>query len=496
MKIKIFVLIMIFTAGFAMLPQSGNAFFHTDGKQIIDLDGNPILLQGMGLGGWLVPEGYMLKIPGYGSPTYIDSLVEDLIGPQNRDQFWQIYRDNYVNRSDILKLGEWGFNSIRLPFHYKLFYDTTAAAFRPEGFALLDSLLDWCAEAEIYVVLDMHCAPGGQNKDNISDSDGIEARLWTNPANRTLTMKIWKEIAGRYVNETRIIGYDLINEPVLPSGYSNAVLQDFYVQLTDTIRQVDNNHIVFIEGNWYATDFSQLTPPFDNNMVYSFHKYWNDTNVGTIQYLLDISNQYNVPLWMGESGENSNPWFWEAVRLFEQYNIGWCWWTHKKIATLTSPRSAPLTAGYETVLNYWRGQTPRPSQSFAKNALFEMAGNLALPLCEERPGVLRALFDSDFGNQSHPFGTNNIPGTLYAVDYDFGSNAAGYKDEDFKNVQGPGGATWNQGWEYRNDGVDIEVCQDTSGPGYDVGWIEANEWLKFTVNVLSGGDYTLKLRVA
>jgi endoglucanase len=476
--------------------QTAFGFFKTQGTEIVDSTGTPVLFRGVGLGGWLVPEGYMLKVPGYGSPSYIDSLIEDLIGSQNRDQFWEIYETNYVNKIDIEHIAQWGYNSIRLPFHYKVFWDSDSNDFREKGFALLDTLLAWCEQYDLYLILDMHCAPGGQNKDNISDSDGIEARLWTNPANRQLTFKIWKEIARRYTNEYRIVGYDLINEPVLPEGYSNNVLRNFYIQLTDTIRTVDSNHIVFIEGNWYATDFNLLTPPFDDNMVYSFHKYWNPTTVGSIQYLLDIRNQHDVPLWMGESGENSNPWFYETIHMLEQNSIGWNWWTHKKFETITSPLSAPISSGYQTVLNYWGGQGSRPSVDFAKNALFQMAQNLALNSCESRSGVLKALFDPNFGNNPKPFMQLNIPGTIDAVHYDYGTNGAAYYDTDYKNVNGPGGGTWNNGWTYRNDGVDIEESSDPLGYGYNVGWIEAGEWLRYTVNVTTTGTYRAEFRVA
>ncbi|RQV99548.1 MAG: hypothetical protein EH225_11405, partial [Calditrichaeota bacterium] len=155
---------------------AGMSFLRTSGQDIVDSSGTGILLRGYGLGGWLVPEGYMLHVPGYGSPSYIDSLVRDLIGDQNADNFWESYRYNYVRKSDIDRIAQWGFNSIRLPFHYKNFYDIGSHSFKPEGFALLDTLLDWCEQNNMYLILDMHCAPGGQNKDNISDSDGIEAR--------------------------------------------------------------------------------------------------------------------------------------------------------------------------------------------------------------------------------------------------------------------------------------------------------------------------------
>ena len=473
------------------------SYLHASGQNIVDSTGTPVLLRGYGLGGWLVPEGYMLHVPGYGSPSYIDSLVRDLIGAQFADQFWSDYRANYVTKEDIDLIAQWGFNSIRLPFHYRVFYDDVTSTFRPEGFALLDTLLAWCEDNQIYLILDMHCAPGGQNKDNISDSDGIEARLWTEPQiYQPLTIKIWKEIAQRYASDPRIGGYDFLNEPVLPNGYSNQILRDFYVQLTDSIRTVDNNHLIFIEGNWYATDFNLLTPPWDSNMAYSFHKYWNLPTIATIQYLIDIRNQHNVPLWMGESGENSNPWYYETRILFENNNIGWCWWAHKKLETITSPLSAAIEPEYEAVLDYWGGSASRPSQPAALAALLQMAENLKLQHCESRPGVLKALFDSDFGNHSQPFTQLNIPGTIPAVHYDYGTIAVGYSDTEFRNVGGPGGGEWNRGWRYRNDGVDIENSSDPQGYDYNVGWIENNEWLKYSVQVNTAGIYRADFRVA
>lgn len=465
------------------------------GPNIVDGTNQPILLRGIGLGGWLVPEGYMLKVPGYGSPTDIETKIRDLIGDANSSQFYSLYRANYVNRTDIALIAQWGFNSIRLPFHYKIVYNPDNGTFREEGFAIFDSLLAWCETAGMFVILDMHCAPGGQNKDNISDSDGIEARLWTNPTNQTLTIRIWKEIARRYAARTIVAGYDLLNEPVLPPGYSNTVLKNLYKQITDTIRTVDPHHIVFIEGNWYATDFNLLTPPFVSNMVYAFHKYWNETSFSTIQYLVSIRNQYFVPLWLGESGENSNPWFHEVTRLCEQNNIGWNWWTHKKLETITSPLSARIGPEYQTVLNYWNGQAPRPTEAFATSALFGMAQNLALHLCVPRPDVLKSLTDPAFGTTLKPYKSLAIPGIIDAVDYDFGTEGVAYHDTDYKNVGGSN-TEYNKGYDYRNDGVDIDVCNDTQGAPYYVGWIASGEWIRYTVDVATGGLYRADLRVA
>ncbi|MBU4444558.1 cellulase family glycosylhydrolase [bacterium] len=479
-----------------LLFQSVFGFFKTRGMEILDLDENPIILQGYGLGGWLVPEGYMLHIPGYGSPTSIRNRILELIGEEATYQFFDLYRKNYVAEKDIELIADWGFNSIRLPFHYQFFSPIDSpGVFIDDGFEIIDTLLVWCKKNNLYLILDMHCAPGGQNSGNISDSDG-EAKLWTIPSNQDRTIEIWKRIAERYVSEEWIIGYDLLNEPVLPSEYNGADLRDLYIRLTDAIREVDPNHIIFIEGNWYATDFSGLTPRFDSNMVYAFHKYWNETDLASIQSYRNMRTQSITPLWLGETGENSNPWFYETVKLMDQQNIGWNWWAHKKFNTITSPLSAFIPSGYQQIIDYWKGNAAKPSAEFARAALVEMASNLELDKCEFHSDVIAALMDPDFGTSSKPFKIHIVPGSLMTVDYDFGTNGVAYNDVDYKKIRRDEDQPWNRGYAYRNDGVDIEKSATSVTGEYNIGWIEDSEWVNYTVEIVYTGKYNIDIRVA
>jgi len=488
---KLLLVICLFTL---FSHQESYSYLHCKGRDIVDSNDQKILLRGIGLGGWLVPEGYQLHIPGFGSPSSIRTMITELIGQENTAQFYQRYRANYVAAADIQKIAEWGFNSIRLPFNYRMLSpEDQPGVYLEEGFAIIDECLTWCKKYGLYLILDMHCAPGGQSKDNIADADGIEARLWTEPANQDRTVEIWRKIAERYANEEMIAGYDLINETVLPPGIASTDLRLLFMRITTAIREVDQNHIVFIEGNWYATDFTSLTPHWDVNLVYSFHKYWSENAQSSIQHYVNISNTYKVPLWMGESGENSNTWFNDCVQLMEKNNIGWCWWTHKKIETLTSPYSAPIGQPYQRVLDYWNNQADKPSPEYANNALLQMADDLALDRCEFHPDVLDALFRADFGTHAIAFKDHHIPGTIHSIDYDFGQVDVAYFDADYQNI---GGAQWNKGWKYRNDGVDIELSNDRDGAQYNVGWIENGEWLLYTVLVDESAQYDIDFRVA
>src|SRR5439155_10202523 len=156
-----------------------------------------------------------------------------------------------------------------------------------KGFALTDSLLAWCKAAKIYLILDLHAAPGGQGNDlNISDADPSKPALWNSEANKQKTIALWRKLAERYASEPWIGAYDIINEPnwgfTDPANDRNgtkeknsAPLRQLMMDITKTIREVDQKHIIIIEGNGWGNNYAGVLPTWDNNMVLSFHKYWN-----------------------------------------------------------------------------------------------------------------------------------------------------------------------------------------------------------------------------
>ena len=486
-------LMTIFILLSALMGQEG--FLHNVDGEIVEGNGEPILLRGFGLGGWLVPEGYMLHnqawISGFESPTDIENHVTDLIGAEAAEDFWELYRANYVAQADIDQIAEWGFNHLRVPFHYKQFYDSTGSE-TPIGYAIVDELISWCEPYNMYIILDMHCAPGGQNGGPISDSDGT-ARLWLEESNKELTIQIWKEIATYYADHTLIGGYDLINEPVLPSGVTLEEFKQLYIDITEAIREVDNNHLLWIEGNWYGTDFAGLTPPWDDNMGYSFHKYWGATSLSTIQSYINMRNNYGVPLWMGESGENSNHWYYEVFKLLEENNIGWNFWTHKKVDKITSPYSAYVSPQYQIVIDYLLGNASQPTSDIASMGLTSFANSLKIENCLMRRGVVAALTDPDYGETTKPYVPHSIPGTIPAAYYDIGARGLSYSDSDYWN-DGDGG--YNDGWVFRNDGVDVEGSDDDINIPYTVGWTEAGEWLGYTIQNVTPGTYDVSFSIA
>ncbi len=480
---------------------SSRGYFGSDGEEILNSSGVPTLIKGIGLGGWFVPEGYMFHISTPGrpdGPTAIREQIVDLIGQTDAEEFYRLFRENFVNEKDIEAIRGWGFDHLRLPFHYRDYYDPDSDSFVEEGFDFLDTFLDWCRTHDMRVILDMHAAPGAQSDGGIADSDG-EARLWTEKEKYwPQAIKIWREIARRYAQDSLIIGYDFINEPVTPDSdprVESSDLRKLYEQIIAAVRPIDPNHLFFIEGNYFATTFGDLEPHLGEKTVYTFHKYWNGIGQNSIQYLLDLRDRQDTPLWLGETGENSNPWFHAVTKLMEDNQIGVNWWTHKKLETTTSPLSAPFAPGYEDVIRFWRGEGARPTQEYARNALFAMVRSLHIDSCRVNRGLLESLTNPSFSTERIPMKHHMIPGIISASDYDIGDQGVTYNDTDVMATTGsPGGG--NSGTKYRNDGVDIEVVADTAGNGYSVGWTKRLEWMTYTVDVADSAEYDIAVRVA
>lgn len=311
------------------------SFVKTKGTQLVDENGNPIILKGTNLGHWLVPEGYMFKMNQVNAPRKIDEMLHELVGPDSLQVFWKGFLNNYITHDDIKYLKSIGSNHIRLPFHYKMFTDDLYLGERNAGFKYFDRLLDWCRQEKMYVLLDMHAAPGGQTGDNIDDSYGYPF-LFKSKSSQDLMTEIWVKIAEKYKNEPLIIGYDIVNEPIahyfndeLP--YLNHQLFLLYKRIVAEIRAVDKNHAIFLNGSNWSGNFDVFEEIIDANVVYEFHKYWFEVNQGAIQQYLDFRDKHQVPIYIGETGENTDEWVNDFRILLDKHEVNWAFWPYKKM---------------------------------------------------------------------------------------------------------------------------------------------------------------------
>lgn len=499
-----------------LLSQFGTSqLLTTNGQKIINDKGENIQLRGLGLGGWMLQEGYMLKTAEFAGPQYkIKEKIAELVGEDGMNEFYKAYLKNGITKQDIDFLAKAGFNSIRLPMHYNLY--TLPIEKEPvkgqntwleEGFTMTDDLLKWCADNKLYLILDLHAAPGGQGNDaNISDNDKSKPSLWDSEDNQKKTIALWKKLAERYKDEPWIGGYDLINEPNInftgknPNGtdeMSNAPLWKLQKEITEAIRTVDKKHIIIIEGNGWGNNYNGLTPLWDNNLVFSFHKYWNYNNDETLKFALNLREKYNIPIWLGETGENSNVWFTELISLLDKHNIGYAFWPMKKIDNIAGITNVKITPEYQKLLNYWKNGGEKPSRDFAYKTLMKIADNYKFSNVEVKNDVIDAMFRQTTEESTKPFKKHQAPGRIFATEYDLGRIGSAYSDKDFMNLwvsDENKRSDWNSGHQMRNDGVDIYVCNDKITNQYYVGKTETGEWLQYTINGKTDKSYTFNIR--
>ena len=374
-------------------------FVHTQGEQIVDAHGKPLHLHGINLGNWLLTEGYMSHFEGGPqSEREIEEFVTEMIGPERAAAFWHTYRDTYITAADIHLIKQAGFDSVRIPIHYKLF--TTPDA---EGFQLLDRVIGWCKAEGLLVVIDLHAAPGGQTGANIDDSNGWPW-LFTDPSSQAQTIDLWKRIAHRYRDEPAVLGYDLLNEP-LPHypqmRQFDKDLEPLYKRITAAIRTEDPHHAIILGGAKWDSDFTVFGPPFDPNTIYQLHTYWTPPVQETIQKYVDFRAANHVPIWLGESGENKDEWVAQFARLLEGNNIGWAFWPYKKMDATSSPVTFPQPEHWSEIVEYAKldrslghiedRQKKRPSQQVIDAAFASLLENIRFDHEKHNLGYLRAL---------------------------------------------------------------------------------------------------------
>lgn len=328
----------------------------------VALDGRPVRLRGVNLGGWLMMEGYILHAPN--EPVHLfKERFRRAHGRRGLRDFERAFRDNFVRREDFQRIADWGFNCVRLPFHH-LLVERRPYVYDPDGVAYLDRALRYARGCGLWVILDLHAACGCQNHDWHSDSAG-KAGLWRSRAFQDRTVAFWEFLADRYKENATVAGYDLLNEPVVGDV---ARLRRFYHRLVKAVRRTDPHHMFFVEGDRWAQDVDGLEDIPDDNTALSIHFYqpleFTFRFVPGLSYPLksasgrfdgksirramqlyrDKARRCGRPVLVGEFGVNARgghdgeqAWVADALAAFEACGFHWTYWTYKAVKNAVFP---------------------------------------------------------------------------------------------------------------------------------------------------------------
>jgi glucan 1,3-beta-glucosidase len=249
-------------------------FLRAQNAIIVNSQGEPVLLRGCNLGNWLLLEMWMMEMWRADDPKdhwEVEELFKARFGETERNRLLDLWRENWIKPRDFEIIKSWGFNVVRVPFYYGMLEDDTAPGkVRDEGFHWLDRAVDMAAKAGLYVILDMHGAPGGQSMDHSTGHSG-QNKLWQ-PENRQRAVSLWKQIAQRYSENSAVAAYELLNEPYGAS--SDKVLAGTMDELIRAVREVDRRHIIFCSGSLRGT--VTYGPPVSHgweNVGYTEHFY-------------------------------------------------------------------------------------------------------------------------------------------------------------------------------------------------------------------------------
>ena len=456
-------------------PANFSGFVRAKDARLQDADGRDILLRGVGLGNWLLPEGYMWKFgTGAESPREIEELVSRLIGDDAAQAFWREFRDNFISEEDIALIASQGFNHIRLPINSRIVMTDDGHPI-DAGFELIDRVIDWCRKYELWVLLDLHGAPGGQTGTNIDDSPNNKPELFMDQKYWKQTVELWRWMAIRYRSETVVLGYDLLNEPI-PNEWQHQFADELvhlYRELTSVIRAVDLQHLIVYEGSHWATNWDIFTEVWDSNSMLQFHKYWSPPDTVSIQRFLDVRDRLGLPIYMGEGGENNLEWLYTAFRLYETHAIGWNFWPWKKIDTLTSPLSVQVPLNWERIRDSAHGH--RDIQPELAQFIFnELLLNMRVKNCVRRNEVVNAVMAES-------------PKLIPAWGFGFRGFGESYLVKDPSTLSGM----------RSDDGVTLEYRHEGVHEGNDFGQndgrnytefeeilvsLKANEWVEYEVS--------------
>lgn len=354
-------------------PPAAKDFLRVKGVDIVNSKGEKFYIKGTNLGNWLNPEGYMFGFSKINSPRLINEALCQLVGPTKAARFWQKFKDNYITEKDFEFIASTGANTVRVPFHYKLFTNEDYMGLNDpeEGFRRLDSCINWARRNNLRLILDMHDCPGGQTGDNIDDSYGYPW-LMTDSVAQAKFLDIWGAISERYAEEDVILGYELANEPVATYWEGeerdslNSSLEPLYKRAVSRIRANDKNHIVLLGGPQWNSYFGNFKDSkFDDNILYTCHRYGGPATKEAIESYISFRDSVGLPMYMGEIGHNTDEWMADFVDVMRANNIGYTFWPYKKIND-SSMTGVAAPEGWESVIAFV--EAPRGSYGEIREA--------------------------------------------------------------------------------------------------------------------------------
>ena len=337
-----------------------NGLLKVSGTRLVDADGATVSLRGYNVGGFLNMENFLTGYPGTESQQR-GALLRAL-GEERYELFFDRFLAAFFSDGDAAYLASLGMNHIRLPMNYLHFEDDDRPfELKDAGFRLIDRVVEICARNGLYVILDLHALPGCQNQHWHSNNPTNYAFFWQHRHFQDRVVNIWEKLAERYKGNATVAGYNLMNEPGDPDGTR---IKPIYDRIVAAVRAIDPDHIIFLDGNRYATEFTCFEgAPLYDNTVYSAHDYkmpgmsyggpypgttrgvYFDKSVVEETFLkrTEFMRKTGTPIWIGEFGpvftnepardEQKYQLLADQLDIYNAHGASWSMWAYKDLGS-------------------------------------------------------------------------------------------------------------------------------------------------------------------
>lgn len=313
----------------------------------------------------------------------------------------------------------------------------------------IDNMVDECGRRGIYCMIDWHVLTPGDPNANI-----VEAR------------EFWTYMAQKHAGKKHVL-YEICNEP---NGVSWSTVKNYANDIIPRIRNHDPSTIIIVGTPTWSQDVDIASTDKLNysNIMYALH-FYSGTHTDWLRNKGNTAMANGAALFVSEFGTSQasgdgGPYLEETQRWIDWMatnKISWANWSYADKDEV----SAALLSGACAASNW---NSTSQSGTFIKQQILSPADN----------------FSCSGPQQPYSGSPYAIPGKIEAENFDLGGSNVAYYDTDAAN----------NGGQYRtSEAVDIETCSEG---GYNVGWTAAGEWLEYTVNVGTAGDYQLEARVA
>lgn len=344
------------------------------GKGLYDANGKRFDIKGINFGNLFIAEGWMtinsvgasknedgtyVKVNDQGIVEEYDEIFQEDMDAIFAERFTleqiealnDAFFESYCTEADFKLISDLGLNTIRIPVYYRTFLTThdrykltdeelCAKDFESIelDFEKLDKFIEYANKYDLKVIIDMHGVMGGQSGFEHCGTRDID--FWNNEDYIKFMCNLWRAVAEHYKTESAVLAYDLVNEPTnrneIGTGPKQWAVMD---KLYDAVREVDQHHVISIEGVWYPVSLPSPEKYGWENVLYQFHYYnwdWQGTS-NELYYAficgLSALADYDVPKFIGEFNFFGDSEAWnEYLKLYDKMGWGWTVWSYKIIS--------------------------------------------------------------------------------------------------------------------------------------------------------------------